>query len=109
MRAEPQRQVYDHDVRIHNLLRGPGVAAGTTFAYLGTNVDQAPTWLGLAGLPTPATMDGRSYAPLLISADDYSVPAQTRKHIKAAAPQGQAAFQAAWRDSVFIECVHSFW
>ncbi len=52
---------YDHDVRIHNLVRGPGVAPGSTFAYLGTNVDQAPAWLGLAGLPTPARMDGRSY------------------------------------------------
>ena len=48
-------------MRIHNLVRGPGVAPGSTFAYLGTNVDQAPAWLGLAGLPTPARMDGRSY------------------------------------------------
>ena len=48
-------------------------------------------------------MDGRSYAPLLIDAGDASVPAQTRAHCKALAPDGQAAFRAGWRDSAFIE------
>ena len=98
-----KRQVYDHDTRIHNLIRGPGIAPGSTYAWLGTNVDQAPTWLGLAGVPKPAIMDGRSYAPLLIDADDASVPARTRAHLKALAPAGKAAFQAGWRDSAFIE------
>ena len=78
-----KRQHYDHDTRIHNLVRGPGIAPGSTFGALGTNVDQAPTWLGLAGLSKPPGMDGRSYAPLLIDADDPAVPAQTRAHVRA--------------------------
>ena len=31
------------------------------------------------------------------------MPAQTRAHCKALAPDGQAAFRAGWRDSAFIE------
>lgn len=98
-----KRHVYDHDTRIHNLIRGPGIQPGAQFPWLGTNVDQAPTWLGLAGVTQPKIMDGRSYAPLLIDGDDDAVPAQTRAHIKAVAPNGKAAYQSAWRDSVFIE------
>ena len=95
--------MYDHNTRIHNLIRGPGIAPGSTYPWLGTNVDQAPTWLGLAGVAKPALMDGRSYAPLLLDGDDESVPARTRAHVKALAPRGRAAFQAGWRDSAFFE------
>ena len=98
-----KRQVYDHDVRIHNLIRGPGIKAGSTYPWIGTNVDQAPSWLGLAGVDQPSLMDGRSYIPLLIDGQDDQVPAQTRKHINRVAPQGQAAYQSTWRDSAFIE------
>ena len=42
--------------RIHLLMRGPGITPGSIFPYLGTQVDIAPTWLGLAGLPKPSTM-----------------------------------------------------
>ena len=93
----------DHDTRIHLLMRGPGIAPGSTFPYLGTQVDLAPTWLGLAGLPKPPTMDGRSIAPLLLEADAPGLPAQTKAHVVALAPHGQKAFASTWRDSVFIE------
>jgi hypothetical protein len=33
---------------------------------VGTNVDYAPTWLAMAGIPTPPSMDGRSILPMLI-------------------------------------------
>ena len=69
-----KRHVYDHDTRIHNLVRGPGIAPGSTFGWPGTNVDQAPTWLGLAGVDRPDRMDGRSYAPLLIDAAADGLP-----------------------------------
>ena len=98
-----KRQPYDHDVRIHNLIRGPGIAPGSTFAFPGTNVDQAPTWLGLAGLDAPADFDGRSYAPLLIDPDAPGVPAQTLRHVRALAPAGRAAYSATWRREVFLE------
>jgi N-acetylglucosamine-6-sulfatase len=98
-----KRQMYDYDIRIHLLMRGPGIKAGSTFPFLGTNVDIAPTWLGMAGLPRPATMDGRSILPLLIDGSDANVPTQTRNHINQLAPKGQDTFIANWRDSVFIE------
>jgi len=98
-----KRHMYDYDIRIHLLLRGPGIKAGSTFPYLGTNVDMAPSWLGLAGLARPDSMDGRSILPLIVDAEDSTVPAQTRKHVKELAPEGREAFAAKWRDSVFIE------
>jgi hypothetical protein len=37
---------YDHDVRIPMVMRGPGMAKGTTFSHLASNVDVAPTLRG---------------------------------------------------------------
>jgi N-acetylglucosamine-6-sulfatase len=51
--------LYEHATRIPGVVRGPGVQPGNN-SVLGTNVDYAPTWLAMAGLPTPATWDGRS-------------------------------------------------
>ena len=87
-------------------MQGPGIKPGTTFDYLGTNVDVAATWIGLAGLPKPATFDGRSIAPLLINASDPTVPEATRSHLEDVAPgglQGQATYRASWRDTAFVE------
>ena len=56
------------------LIRGPGIKAGVTLDYLGTNVDLAPTMLGLAGLDTPASMDGRSIVPLIVTETNATTP-----------------------------------
>ena len=53
--------VYDNDIRIPFVLRGRGGAAGTTFDHIASQVDTMPTILGLAGVPTPPTMDGRNF------------------------------------------------
>lgn len=98
-----KRQMYDHDVRIHLLARGPGIEAGSTFAFPGTQVDMAPTWLGMAGLAKPTGMDGRSIVPLIVDAEAPGVPTQTKAHIAQVAPHGAGAYAAAWRDHVFIE------
>eukprot|EP01062_Namystynia_karyoxenos_P056849 TRINITY_DN47774_c0_g1_i1.p1 TRINITY_DN47774_c0_g1~~TRINITY_DN47774_c0_g1_i1.p1 ORF type:complete len:549 (+),score=210.56 TRINITY_DN47774_c0_g1_i1:81-1727(+) len=96
-----KRHVYDYDTRIHLLVRGPGVKAASTFSQLATNVDLAPTFLGLAGLPQPADMDGKSLLPLLVDPAAPGVPPSTRSHL-AALPGGEG-YRAAWRDVVFIE------
>jgi N-acetylglucosamine-6-sulfatase len=98
-----KRHMYDHDIRIHMLFKGPGIAPGSTFDFLGTQVDLAVTWLGMAGLDRPASMDGRSVVPLLVDASKAGVPAATKKHIARVAPGGEDAYKSAWRDSVFIE------
>ena len=37
--------VYDHDIRIPMVIMGPGIEADTTFDFIGSNVDVAPTFL----------------------------------------------------------------
>ena len=53
--------VYDHDIRIPMVIRGPGIKPGSTFDFIGSNVDVAPTFLALAGIDPTTTeppMDG---------------------------------------------------
>merc|ERR1712147_460925 len=58
-----KRHVYEWDTKIHLLERGPGIKAGSSFSAAGTQVDIAPTLLGLAGITKPSTMDGKSIVP----------------------------------------------
>lgn len=69
--------VYDNNLRIPMVIRGPGIPANSTFDYIASNVDTIPTVLGLAGVATPPTMDGRSLASFLIT-DRAAAPAGTR-------------------------------
>ena len=66
-----KRQVYEWDTKIHLLARGPGIAAGSSFHQPGTQVDIAPTLLGLAGIKAPAVMDGKSIVPFLLGMGDH--------------------------------------
>jgi N-acetylglucosamine-6-sulfatase len=95
-----KRHVYDWDTRIHLLSRGPGIVAGSTFAFPATQVDLAPTFLALAKLDIPDFFDGRSMVPLLVTgaaadaaADDAAVDAAASR----------AEYAASWRQEVFIE------
>jgi arylsulfatase A-like enzyme len=56
---------YEEDIGIPLMVRGPGVPAGAVRQELVLNNDFAPTIAGLAGAPTPAFVDGSSFAPLL--------------------------------------------
>lgn len=42
--------VYENDIRIPMVMRGPGIARNSTFDYIASNVDVMPTILGLAGV-----------------------------------------------------------
>lgn len=46
-------------------MRGPGIEPATVVDEIILNVDLAPTFLAIAGVPTPTHMDGRSFLPLL--------------------------------------------
>jgi N-acetylglucosamine-6-sulfatase len=59
---------YEEDIRIPLMVRGPGVPAGVRRDEMVLNNDFAPTFADLAGLPPPASVDGRSFAPLLDNA-----------------------------------------
>jgi arylsulfatase A-like enzyme len=55
---------YDGLLRVPLLVRGPGVLPAVVAAPVGT-IDLVPTILELAGLPIPASVDGRSLRPFL--------------------------------------------
>jgi arylsulfatase A-like enzyme len=61
-----KRNAYEESMRIPLLLRYPRLAAaGTLQDAQVLNIDLAPTLLDLAGLPPPASMQGKSWRPLL--------------------------------------------
>ncbi|MXV92974.1 MAG: sulfatase [Chloroflexi bacterium] len=61
-----KRFMYEESLKMPYIMRYPrGIAPGTVNDDMLLNVDFAPTYLELAGLPPQAAMQGRSFAPLL--------------------------------------------
>ena len=61
-----KRFMYEESIKMPFLVRWPGgVRPGSVQTAMGINVDFAPTFMELAGLPVPADMQGRSLLPLL--------------------------------------------
>jgi arylsulfatase A-like enzyme len=60
-----KRFMYEPGLHVPLLVRGPGVKKGSVPEQFVANIDLAPTFLDLAGLPVPDSMQGRSIAPLL--------------------------------------------
>src|SRR5919107_947906 len=62
---EGKREAYEESARVPLLVRGPGVAAGSTTDKLALNTDYLPTFTDLGGIQTPSYVDGRSLRPVL--------------------------------------------
>jgi arylsulfatase A-like enzyme len=60
-----KRFMYEPGLNVPLLAKGPGIKAGHVPSEFVANIDLAPTFLDLAGLPVPESMQGRSLAPLL--------------------------------------------
>lgn len=60
-----KRFMYEPGLRVPLLARGPGIKAGSMPSQFVANIDLAPTFLDLAGIPVPESMQGHSLAPLL--------------------------------------------
>ena len=56
---------YEEDIHMPLLVRGPGVAGGSTSYKLALDTDFLPTFTSLAGAQTPPYVDGRSQKPVL--------------------------------------------
>lgn len=81
-------RAYEEDIAVPFIVRGPGVAPGTTQAALASLIDLAPTIAELAGTEMDVPVDGRSLVPLFHSAapppvwrkslltENYPVPTQ---------------------------------
>lgn len=67
-----KRQPYETDIHVPMLVRGPGIVAGRVEQGVALNVDLAPTFLDLAGLPPREDMDGVSLKPLLLGSTSRS-------------------------------------
>jgi arylsulfatase A-like enzyme len=72
-----KRFMYEPGLRVPLLARGPGIQPGSTPAQFVANIDLAPTFLDLAGLPIPESMQGESLVPLLRG----ETPADWRKSV----------------------------
>jgi N-acetylglucosamine-6-sulfatase len=66
---EGKRTVYEEDVRYPMVVRGPGVGHDAKDERLVSGTDLMPTFLELAGGPTPEYVDGRSLVPLFSGSD----------------------------------------
>ncbi len=68
-----KRFMYEPSLRVPLIVRWPaGSPAGRAPEAFALNVDFAPTFLELAGLPVPADMQGRSLVPILKGEDNPS-------------------------------------
>jgi N-acetylglucosamine-6-sulfatase len=56
---------YEEDIHMPLVVRGPGIAAGSTTYKLALNTDYLPTFTDLAGVQRPPYVDGRSLGPVL--------------------------------------------
>ncbi len=61
-------RAYEEDIAVPFIVRGPGVAPGTTQPALASMIDLAPTIADLAGAEMAVPVDGRSLVPLFHSA-----------------------------------------
>lgn len=63
-----KRQLYEFDIRVPLIVRGPGVPKNVTRTEPVLNIDLAPTMLDIANGSLgnyPESMDGKSFAALL--------------------------------------------
>ncbi len=61
-----KRFMYEESIRMPFLVRWPaGITPGTRSDAMGLNIDFAPTFLDVAGLPPSSDMQGRSLLPVL--------------------------------------------
>jgi arylsulfatase A-like enzyme len=59
-----KQTAFETDINVPLIVTGPGVPAGHVASQLASNIDLAPTFETLAGLPVPADVDGHSLAAL---------------------------------------------
>ena len=63
--AEYKRTPHESSIHIPLIIEGPGFNRGMQVSQLVSQVDLMPTLLEAVGLPVPATVQGRSFLPLL--------------------------------------------
>ncbi|KAK7098810.1 N-acetylglucosamine-6-sulfatase-like [Littorina saxatilis] len=59
-----KRQLYEFDVRVPLMIRGPGIKAGQITQENAMNIDLGPTFIALSGQQVPSYMDGQPLIPV---------------------------------------------
>ncbi|KAK3580927.1 hypothetical protein CHS0354_008219 [Potamilus streckersoni] len=60
-----KRQLYDFDIRVPLMVRGPGITPGQVSEQIILNIDFSPTFIELTGGQIPKDIDGISMVPIL--------------------------------------------
>ncbi|ELT91586.1 hypothetical protein CAPTEDRAFT_122955 [Capitella teleta] len=61
-----KRQLYEFDIRVPLMVRGPGIKAGQKRKEIILNIDLAPTFIDIAGKIPPSSMDGSTFKSVLL-------------------------------------------
>ncbi|XP_071100383.1 N-acetylglucosamine-6-sulfatase-like [Haliotis cracherodii] len=69
-----KRQLYEFDIRVPLMVRGPGIRPGQFRQDPVMNIDLAPTFIELSGSTVPGTVDGLSFVQILLSAPSTVPP-----------------------------------
>ncbi|XP_016990413.2 extracellular sulfatase SULF-1 homolog [Drosophila rhopaloa] len=102
---------FEFDVRVPFLIRGPGIQASKVVNEIVLNVDLAPTFLDMGGVPTPQHMDGRSILPLLLSRnravrdnwpDSFLIESSGRRETAEQIAESRARLQAERRNMKLV-------
>lgn len=67
-----KRNAYEESVRVPMIAYGPGIPAGVRSKALVRNLDLAPTFLAMAGVPAPKQFEGQNVLPLLQGKADWA-------------------------------------
>ena len=102
---EYMRSAHDASVRVPLVLTGPGFTGGGVVRQPVSTVDLMPTLLDAAGLPVPATVQGRSFLPLVGCGSDPDRPAEVFIQISES-QVGRAVRTARWKYAVTAHDVH---
>jgi N-acetylglucosamine-6-sulfatase len=99
-------QVYEEDIRVPLLVRGPGIPEGVSLDHFALNIDFAPTIADLARVVPGRVMDGRSLAPLLVR--DTPPPHNWRKDFlvevyRVPGQIGEPGFALRTRHELYVE------
>eukprot|EP00054_Salpingoeca_dolichothecata_P012791 m.71006 g.71006 ORF g.71006 m.71006 type:complete len:682 (+) comp20126_c0_seq1:44-2089(+) len=62
-----KRQLYETDIRVPMIVRGPNITPGTVVDGITTHIDLGVSFLDMMGLPKPAVMDGTSWLGLVVN------------------------------------------
>ena len=94
--SEYKRSCHEASIRLPTAIQGPGFDGGGRLSQLVSLVDLPPTLLDAAGLPIPASMEGRSILPLAQREDVDDWPAEVFVQISEA-QVGRAIRTKRWK------------